>query len=756
MSRTRRRHGFGGALVVALLASAALAAPPLAPEEVSYQGLLLDGAGAPRTGNVDLTARIFDALNGGTLLYTQVFLAVPLSDGVFTVSLGPSGAISDSPVDPLTTSLAEALVADLGATGPDRFLELTVGTEIALTRTQILAVPYALHATTADQATTADSATTATTADDTAAVGGLDSLFVTQLYEQTNLDFEDPPNTDPLEGLADVDGDGASNFIDPDNDGDGLLDGTELANGTALNLVTPTLAAVAPPNGDADLTGTVTLTGTSFEPGMSVDFGSESPAPANLSATSLEVEVGPQAPGFVDVTVTRLNGESATLPAAFEFVKIEPTITGFDPPLGSVTGPTPITISGTNFQPDMTIVFGSETAALGNVTPTSVDVVVGPQTGTVDVTVSLVNGNSFTTPYEFSIAGLLLSHPVTPGGQLTFDVKGSQQTILGTRFEYGVDTDADLVPETILPFATRPVGQLAVAWSPAGDVTGLRCRETGPANECAVEVAVDSDADFELEDEVGTVIETVSGPGVRTESTSLAFDASGNVGAGYLTTRVGSVMAQVAHDRDGNGDFLGTNERVTIESLAGMNASVGEVAFDAAGRIAYVYRKDLDVMRVAYDRSGDGDFDDVVGGSPELFDLASGGGGTFSCVGVAFDSAGGLAIAYGGSGNPLELARDLDQDGDFDGPGERETLTGFDVLACDVVGGAGLGLAVTHDESGSLRLLVDRDDDGDFLGPDESLGIATSTPPDVVELRRNDSGQVVLATDSGVFRDTVP
>ena len=636
-------------LAAALLAAGASAAPPLPPDEVSYQGLLLDGNGNPRAGSVDLTARIFDALDGGTLLYSQVFLAVPLTDGVFTVSLGPTGASTDSPVDPLTISLADALVADLGATGPERFLEITVGSETALVRTQILAVPYALHAATAA---------------DAGAVGGLDSLAMTQIYEYTNLDMEDPPNTDPLEGLDDVDGDGASNFVDPDNDGDGIADGTELANGTALNLVTPTLTAVDPALANADLTTTVTLSGSSFEAGMSVEIGSESPTPSISSATTLEVEVGPQTPGLVDVTVTRLNGESATLGLALEFRR-----------------------------------------------------------GT-------------------------LPHPVNPGGQLSLAVKGAQQTILGNRLGYAVDTNADLVPELTQPFGTS--GQLAVAWSPSGAAVGLRCRFVVP--QCAVELAVDSDADFELADETGTAIETVPVFEPQIQSPSLAFDPSGNPAAGYITGQSLVFTAVVIHDRDGNGDFGGANERVEIETVTS-NPTVGEIAFDPSGRIVHVYRKNDETLRVAYDRSGDGDFDDVVDGNPELFDLASGGGGTFTCVGVAFDSAGRLAVAFGGSGHPLGLARDLDQDGDFTGPGEVTSLTAGDVLACDVEGGAGLGLAVAHDDAGDVKLLVDRDDDGDFLGTNEAILVPTAPAPGAVEVRRNASGQVVLATDREIFLD---
>ena len=97
------------ALLLAL-APAAPAAPPEVPAQISYQGVLLDTLGEPRTGNVDLTLRIWDAPTGGTLVYKQVFPSVALAAGVFTVRLGPTGAASDTPDDPLTTSLADYLL----------------------------------------------------------------------------------------------------------------------------------------------------------------------------------------------------------------------------------------------------------------------------------------------------------------------------------------------------------------------------------------------------------------------------------------------------------------------------------------------------------------------------------------------------------------------------------------------------------------------------------------------------------------------
>jgi hypothetical protein len=154
-----------GLLLILGWSVGAQGAEPELPDRISYQGVLLDSLGAPRTGLVDLTVRIYDeGLGGGTLLYLQHFTGVALSAGVFSVEIGPTGASTDTPDDPLTTSLGEALAGDLAATGPQRFLEVTVGSEGALSRTQIMLVPYALRAESAASADTAFTAVTALTA----------------------------------------------------------------------------------------------------------------------------------------------------------------------------------------------------------------------------------------------------------------------------------------------------------------------------------------------------------------------------------------------------------------------------------------------------------------------------------------------------------------------------------------------------------------------------------------------------------------
>ncbi|MDH3687223.1 MAG: hypothetical protein OEP95_13415, partial [Myxococcales bacterium] len=51
-------------------------------ETVSYQGVLLDSGGLPRTGTVDLILRIYDAAASGTLVQKQESASVNVASPV--------------------------------------------------------------------------------------------------------------------------------------------------------------------------------------------------------------------------------------------------------------------------------------------------------------------------------------------------------------------------------------------------------------------------------------------------------------------------------------------------------------------------------------------------------------------------------------------------------------------------------------------------------------------------------------------------
>jgi hypothetical protein len=717
------------ALALALV-SPGQAAPPQVPASLTYQGVLLDDQGMPRTGFVDLTLRIHDTPLGGTLLYTQIFNGVALDGGVFTIALGPTGEATDTPVDPLTTSLSDALAGDLTGTAASRFLEVTVGIEGALARTQVLSVPYALHATSAE---TAETAGIATLAVDVTNVGGVSNTFVSELFEHGNSDGGGPLNSDPVEGVGDTDGDGTANFIDPDNDDDGILDTTEVTQGSDLNLATPSVSSLVPMSALPELTTAITVNGASFVPGIAVSFGSESPVPFNLTGTSFEVNVGPQNPGLASVMVTHPNGETS-VPKPFEFILIIPQIDDIQPssaPSG-ITG-VPITVTGSGLDAGMTVSFGPESPTPTNVTATSFDVSVGPQPASnVNVQVQHPNGElSNVLPFSFVAANGL--------GRLvddhhTIDVNGFVQIAVGGAADYGIDSDGDGLIDQETSFQGAGQGapvrsQNAVAWDDLGRLAGARCGPIIFHDNCLIQVHLDTDGDRIFDSSLGIVM-TLNDPVETTPrlwSPSLDFDASNNPALGFAI-RENGLEVRLAHDRDGNGDFGGVNENLVLEaSPDAVATNAAKLAFDASGNVAYAYSAQLAgswQVRLAHDRNGDGDFSDTVGGVPELRSVASPIDAP-ACTGFAFDASGRPAVVYGGASDSVTLLRDLDDDGDFDDAGESVALGVAAAQGCDLAADPERLAVAYRDGSGGLQLRVDRNDDGDFDDANEAVLLDT-------------------------------
>jgi hypothetical protein len=269
------------------LAVCALALPlgAAVPGQVDFQGLLLDSGGQKVNGAVDLIFTLYDAPAGGIALWTETHPDVQVTDGVYGVTLGT------------TTPLTPALLG----TG-NVHLQIAVDGETLTPRRQLLAVPYAVRAQTAENAEN---------------VGGVSGGFYTEIVQNFPFDGGNPPNDDPSEGTGDVDGDGLQNFVDPDNDADGLSDTAELAQASNINLVTPVISGFSPTSVFGNVPQTITVLGSNFEPGITVSFGIDAPTPTGLTATSFTVSIGPQPDSIANVTVTRLNGQSDTAQYAF-------------------------------------------------------------------------------------------------------------------------------------------------------------------------------------------------------------------------------------------------------------------------------------------------------------------------------------------------------------------------------------------------------------------------------------------------------
>jgi len=96
---------------------------------LNYQGKLTDSSGDPVTGIVSVTFAIYDALTGGTQLWSETHVSVTVTNGLFNAILGGTTSIPDSV-----------------SSGGERYFQLTVDGETITPRQRIVSVLFALKA----------------------------------------------------------------------------------------------------------------------------------------------------------------------------------------------------------------------------------------------------------------------------------------------------------------------------------------------------------------------------------------------------------------------------------------------------------------------------------------------------------------------------------------------------------------------------------------------------------------------------------
>jgi hypothetical protein len=122
----------------------------------------------------------------------------------------------------------------------------------------------------------------------------------------------------------------------------------------------PTVTSVTPKNGHYNTE--VTITGSGFREGCTVTFGGQTMLASSVTDTTITVDAPSHAAGLVDVIVTNVDGQSATLANAFTYVPA-PTVAYVEPNAGPVEGGTTVTITGTGFQTGATVTFADTEAA---------------------------------------------------------------------------------------------------------------------------------------------------------------------------------------------------------------------------------------------------------------------------------------------------------------------------------------------------------------------------------------------------------
>ncbi len=447
------------ALLCGLLAASVLA-PAVGrgavPTRFPFQGLLLDASGQPVTDTVDLDFAIFDALESGTALWSESQLGVAVVDGVYSVTLG-----SEMPVD---VSLLEGGVV---------FLEIRVNGEPLVPRQQLLSVPYARVAET------------------TQSVGALPGAYFEQIVSAFPFDGSPPDNLHPDEGLADVDGDGLANFVDSDNDGDGLSDADELLLGNSINLVSPRLTQVVPGSVASLVPVSLVVSGTNLSTVALASFADEEVVPTDITPTSFRIEVTPSnlAPS-AQVIATLANGETGSSPDV-TITSAPPTISSISPPFAPVGQPTEIVIQGTNF------VLGTQ-VFLSNPTVEMTPSAISSNSMTVPVPAQPSVGQrniQITTPNGFIVASFYVAATAFPktvfastvvssgnlgglaGADATCQSNASAAGLAGTyRAWLGTSTagPSDRLPDDAGPYVL-PGGQLvATSWTDLTDETITR------------------------------------------------------------------------------------------------------------------------------------------------------------------------------------------------------------------------------------------------------------------------------------------
>lgn len=182
-----------------------------------------------------------------------------------------------------------------------------------------------------------------------------------------------------------------------------------LAFGQASGSPTVTVTAVSPSSGSTAGGTAVTITGTDFLSGASVDFGgSAATSVVVVSPTSITCVTPAHAAGAVTVSVTDSDG-TGSLANGFTFVAPPTvTVTNVSPVFGPDAGGTAVTITGTDFLSGATVDFGGSAATSVVVASSTSITCVTPAHAAGAVTVSVTDSDgtgSLANAYTYTSTG---------------------------------------------------------------------------------------------------------------------------------------------------------------------------------------------------------------------------------------------------------------------------------------------------------------------------------------------------------------
>lgn len=355
----------------------------------------------------------------------------------------------------------------------------------------------------------------------------------------------------------------------------------------------PTVSSVVP-NSGPDSGGTVvTITGTLFDPSATVEFDYISATNVTVVDSNTITATTPSGFGTVDITVTTANSQ-AVLGQGFIYIATPPPlVSAITPPSGDSNGGTPVTVTGTDFQPGASVVLGS--APLNN--PVFVDSttftgnVPALPAGIYSLTVTNPDAQSSTLVSAFTVTQAPQGLPAgdlaprgSPDGQLNAgDVLVLQRLVLGTETP---STYEKLVGD-VAPL-NNPDGQLN-----AGDLVVLQRAVMGAITLPPVFDSTPPQISILAPTDGSTLMQTsVAVIGVLDEPATVSVNGN-NLGlvSGFNTmvtlSQGANTLTVTATDTSGNTATATLN--VTIDSRSPVAPNISQITLTqpASGQVAF-------------------------------------------------------------------------------------------------------------------------------------------------------------------------
>lgn len=213
-----------------------------------------------------------------------------------------------------------------------------------------------------------------------------------------------------------------------------------LANGYSYYL-SPTISSVSPNAGIISGGTVITITGSGFRAGASVDISGSACSPVTVvSATQITCTTAAHIAGVENVSVTNTDLQSGIMYTAYTYRGV-PTVTGVLPNSGAAVGGSLVTVTGTGFYTGANVTFGGLPCTGVNVVSATALTCTTPANPAGSVAVVVTNADTQTgnmlSAYTYQPAPTIASISANAGAL----AGGTNITITGTGFLPGAVVD---------------------------------------------------------------------------------------------------------------------------------------------------------------------------------------------------------------------------------------------------------------------------------------------------------------------------